>query len=399
MKSAGNTEIVFLAAKRTPFGTFGGSLKDQSATDLAVHAAKAALEQAGVAPEDVGHVIVGNVCQTSADALYLARHVGLRADLPQHVPAVTVNRLCGSGFEAVIQGAHHLLLGESEVVLVGGTESMSQAPHVIRGARWGLGLGKGQLEDSLWSSLTDTYTGMPMGLTAEKLAETHSISQDDVDEYSVLSQKRWAAADEGGHFAAELAPMDLPGRKKGETVRFEKDEHPRPQTTKEGLAKLPRAFKKDGVIHPGAASGICDGAAMLVMATRAYADRKGLKPIGRLINWGVSGCDPTVMGIGPVPAIRQALERTGTTIEDYGLFEVNEAFAPQYLAVEKDLGLPREKTNVNGGAIALGHPLGASGARITTHLLYELKRRGEKYGIGSACIGGGQGIAVVVEAL
>lgn len=399
MKSAGNTEIVFLAAKRTPFGTFGGSLKDWSATDLAVHAAKAALEQSGVAPEDVGHVIVGNVCQTSADALYLSRHVGLRADLPQHVPAVTVNRLCGSGFEAVIQGAHHLLLGESEVVLVGGTESMSQAPHVIRGARWGIGLGKGQLEDSLWSSLTDTYTGMPMGLTAEKLAETHSISQDEVDDYSVLSQQRWAAAHEGGHFAGELAPMKLAGRKKGETVRFDKDEHPRPQTTKEGLSKLPKAFKKDGVIHPGAASGICDGAAMLVMATRAYADRKGLKPIGRLVNWGVSGCDPTVMGIGPVPAIRQALERTGTTVADYGLFEVNEAFAPQYLAVEKDLGLPREKTNVNGGAIALGHPLGASGARITTHLLYELKRRGEQYGIGSACIGGGQGIAVVVEAL
>lgn len=398
MKRAGDTEIVFLAAKRTPFGTFGGALKDQTATDLAVHAAKAALEQSGVAPEDVGHVIVGNVCQTSADAIYLARHVGLRIGLPQHVPAVTVNRLCGSGFEAVVQGAHHLLLGESEVVLVGGTESMSQAPHVIRGARWGLPLGQGHLEDSLWSSLTDSFTGMAMALTAEKLAEIHGITQDEVDEFSVLSQKRWAAAHEAGRFDAELAPMDLPA-KKGQTVRFDRDEHPRPQTTREALAKLPKVFKKDGVIHAGAASGICDGAAMLVMATRAYADRKGLRPIGRLINWGVSGCDPTIMGIGPVPAVQNALQRTGTTLADYDLFEVNEAFAPQYLAVEKVLGLPREKTNVNGGAIALGHPLGASGARITAHLLYELARRGGRYGIGSACIGGGQGIAVVVEAV
>lgn len=399
MKSAGNTEIVFLAAKRTPFGTFGGALKNETATDLAVHAAKAALEQSGVAPEDVGHVIVGNVIQTAADAIYLARHVGLRAGLPEKVPAVTVNRLCGSGFESVVQGAQQLLLGESEVVLVGGTESMSQAPHIIRGARWGIPLGKGGMEDSLWSALTDTYTGMPMGLTAEKLAEVHSISQDEVDDFSVLSQKRWAAAAEGGRFASEMAPMELKGRKKGETVTFAQDEHPRPQTTKESLQKLPKAFKKDGVIHPGAASGICDGAAMLVMATRAYADRKGLKPIARLVNWGVSGCDPTVMGIGPVPAIQNALERTGTRIADYDLFEVNEAFAPQYLAVEKVLGLPREKTNVDGGAIALGHPLGASGARITAHLIYELGRRGGKYGIGSACIGGGQGIAVVIEAV
>ena len=399
MKSAGNTEIVFLAAKRTAFGTFGGTLKDQTATDLAVHAAKAALEQSGVAPDDVGHVIVGNVLQTSADALYLARHVGLRAGLPQRVPAVTVNRLCGSGFEAIVQGAHHLLLGESEVVLVGGTESMSQAPHVIRGARWGIPLGQGALEDSLWAALTDSYTGMPMALTAEKLAVEYAISQDEVDEYSVLSQKRWAAAAEAGRFDAEVAPMEVKGRKKGETAVFDRDEHPRPQTTKEGLQKLPKVFKKDGVIHAGAASGICDGAAMLVMATRAYADRKGLRPLARLVNWGVAGCDPTVMGIGPVPAIQNALARTGTTIADFDLFEVNEAFAPQYLAVEKALGLPREKTNVDGGAIALGHPLGASGARITAHLIYELARRGGKYGIGSACIGGGQGLAVVVEAL
>lgn len=398
MKSAGDKEIVFLAAKRTPFGTFGGALKNQSATDLAVHASKAALAQSGVAPADVGHVVVGNVCQTSADAIYLARHVGLRSGLPQSVPAVTVNRLCGSGFEALVQGAMMLLTGQTEVVLAGGTESMSQAPHIIRGARWGLPLGRsGDLEDSLWSALTDSYTGMPMGMTAEKLAVEYSISQAEVDAYSVLSQQRWAAANEAGRFADELAPMELPARK-GQTVSFAVDEHPRPQSTIEGFAKLPKSFTKDGVIHPGAASGICDGAAMLVMATREYAERKGLKPIGRLINWGVSGCDPTVMGIGPVPAIQDALRKTGSQISDYSLFEVNEAFAPQYLAVEKALGLPREKTNVDGGAIALGHPLGASGARITAHLLYALARNGGGHAIGSACIGGGQGLAVVVGA-
>ncbi|WP_050725794.1 acetyl-CoA C-acetyltransferase [Vulgatibacter incomptus] len=396
MKSAGSTEIVFLAAKRTPFGTFGGTLKGLSATDLAVHAAKAALKQSGVPAEDVGHVVVGNVCQTSADAIYIARHVGLRAGLPETVPAVTVNRLCGSGFEALVQGAMMLLTGQHEVILAGGAESMSQAPHVIRGARWGIPLGKGELEDSLWSALTDSFTGMPMAMTAEKLAVEHSISQGDVDEYSVLSQKRWAAADEAGRFDAELAAMELPARK-GQTVTFAKDEHARPETTVEGLAKLPKVFKKDGVIHAGAASGICDGAAMLVMATREYAERKGLKILGRLVNWGVSGCDPTVMGIGPVPAIRDALRRTGTEISQYDLFEVNEAFAPQYLAVEKVLGLPREKTNVDGGAIALGHPLGASGARIIGHLLYALAARGGGKAIGSACIGGGQGLAVVVQ--
>jgi acetyl-CoA acyltransferase 2 len=397
MKSAGSTDIVFLAAKRTAFGTFGGALKDQSATDLAVHVAKAALAQSGVPSEDVGHVVIGNVCQTSADAIYLGRHVGLRAGLPQRVPALNVNRLCGSGFEALTQAATLILTGQADVVLAGGTENMSQAPHVIRGARWGLPLGKGNLEDSLWSALTDSYTNMPMAITAENLAVKYGISQDEVDDYSVLSQKRWAAAQEAGRFAAELAPLELPA-KKGTTVTFARDEHPRPDTTKEGLAKLPKVFKKDGVIHAGAASGICDGAAMLVLASRAYAEKKGLRPLGRLVNWGVSGCDPTIMGIGPVPAVQNALQRTGTKISDYALFEVNEAFAPQYLAVEKELGLPRDRTNVDGGAIALGHPLGASGARITTHLLYELARRGEKYGIGSACIGGGQGIAVVVEA-
>jgi acetyl-CoA C-acetyltransferase/acetyl-CoA acyltransferase 2 len=397
MKRAGTKDIVILAAKRTPFGTFGGALKDLTATDLAVHASKAALSQAGVPLDDVGHVIVGNVAQTSSDAAYLARHVGLRAGVPERVPAYVVNRLCGSGFEALVQAAMYLETGQAEVVLAGGTESMSQAPLVLRGTRWGYPLGKPPpVEDMLWSALTDSYAGIPMAMTAEKLAEQYSISQDEVDAFSVESQRRWAAADEGKRFEAELAPMELKG-KKGPVV-FARDEHPRPDTTVEGLKKLPKVFKKDGVIHAGAASGICDGAAMLVLATAEYAERRGKKPLARLVNWGHAGVDPTVMGIGPVPAVRNALARAGAQLSDVTLFEVNEAFAPQALAVMKELGLPRDHTNVDGGAIALGHPLAASGARIVTHLVYELRRRGARYGLGSACIGGGQGIAVILEA-
>jgi len=398
MKRAGGEDVVFLAAKRTPFGTFGGALKDLSATDLAVHAAQAAIAQAGAPADDYGHVVVGNVAQTSSDAIYLSRHVGLRSGLPQRVPALTVNRLCGSGFEALVQGAMLVETGQAELVLAGGTESMSQAPLVLRGTRFGHAFGKTPpLEDVLWSALTDSYAGLPMAMTAEKLAEQYRIGQAEVDEYSVSSQRRWSAAQEAGRFARELAPLEIRG-KKG-PVAFERDEHPRPDTTVESLARLPKVFKKDGVIHAGAASGIADGAAMLVLASRAYADRKGLRPIARLVNWGHAGVDPTVMGIGPVPAIQNALARSQAKLGDFDLFEVNEAFAPQYLAVEKELGLPRDRTNVDGGAIALGHPLAASGARITAHLVYELARRGARAGIGAACIGGGQGIAVVVEAV
>jgi len=398
MKAASRDDIVFLAGKRTPFGSFGGALKDLSATDLAVHACQAALAQARAAPADIGHVVIGNVLQTSPDAIYLARHAGLRAGVPQDVPALAVNRLCGSGFEAVVQGALYLATGQAAAVLVGGTESMSQAPFVLRGARFGVPLGKAPaLEDSLWSGLTDSYAKMPMALTAEKLAEQYRITQDQVDEFSVESQRRFAAAQEAGRLRDELAPVEIEG-KKGPTT-FDRDEHPRPDTTVEKLRKLPKVFKKDGVIHAGAASGVSDGAGALVLATRAFAERKGLKPIGRLLNWGFAGVDPTVMGIGPVPAFRNALARSESKLSDFDLFEVNEAFAPQYLAVEKELGLPRDRTNVDGGAIAVGHPLAASGARITMHLLYALKQRGGRYGLGGACIGGGQGIAVVVEAL
>ncbi len=390
-------EIVFLGAKRTAFGTFNGALAKLTATDLAVHASKAALEQSGVKAEDVDHVVFGNVMQTSKDAIYLARHVGLRSDLPDSTPAVTVNRLCGSGFEAITAGAREILAGDAEVVLVGGTESMSQAPHVVRGGRKGFAFGRApEMEDSLWSALTDSYTGLPMAITAENLAEKYDISREECDAYAMRSQKAWAAANEAGHFKAEITPIELKSRK-GVTV-FDTDEHPR-LSSMEGLAKLRPVFKKDGVVSAGNASGICDGAAALVIATREYADKHGLKPLARLVAWGAAGCDPKLMGIGPVPAAKKALEKAGLGIGDLDLIEVNEAFAPQYLACEKALELPRDKTNVNGGAISQGHPLGASGARITAHLIYELQRRGGKFGLGSACIGGGQGIAVIVEAL
>jgi acetyl-CoA acetyltransferase family protein len=388
--------LVILGAKRTAFGTMLGSLKSVTATDLAVVAARAALEQSGLSGESIGHVVVGNVMQTSSDAIYCARHVGLKVGLPIPVPALTVNRLCGSGFQALVTAAEQILLGETEAVLVAGTENMTQAPFLLRGAREGWAFGKAPpIEDSLWSALTDSYTGTPMAITAENLATQYSISRAQCDDYALASQQRWAAANEAGRFKEEIVPVEV-AAKKG-PVRFAVDEHPRPQSTLEGLAKLQPVFKKDGVVTAGNASGICDGAAALVVASEELAHKRGLKPIARVLGWGVAGVDPSIMGIGPAPAIRSALARTGLAVADVDLFEVNEAFAPQYLAVEKELGLDRAKTNVDGGAIALGHPLGASGARITVHLAYELARRGGRYAVGSACIGGGQGIAVVLE--
>ncbi len=390
--------IVIVAAKRTAFGTLNGQLKGVSANDLGAFVSKAALAQAGIDKAQVGQVIVGNVLQSSADAIYCARHVGLKAGLAIEVPALTVNRLCGSGFQAVINGAEQILLGETEAVLVAGTENMSQAPHVLRGAREGFAFGKAPaLEDSLWTALTDSYTNTPMAVTAENLATQYGISRADCDQYALQSQQRWAAANEKGAFKDEIAPYEIVTRKG--TITFAVDEHPRPQTTLEVLGKLAPVFKKDGVVTAGNASGICDGAAALVLVSEDFAKRNGLKPLARLVQWGVAGVDPNIMGIGPAPAIRIALARAKLAIGDIDVVEVNEAFAPQYLAVEKELGLDRNKTNVNGGAIALGHPLGASGARITAHLVYELARRNGRYAVGSACIGGGQGIAVVLERL
>ena len=400
MSSPRETGVVFLSGVRTGFGAFGGALKDLSATELGVFAGRAALDRAGVEPATVGHVVFGNVLQTSADAPYLARHVGLRAGLPIETPAVTVNRLCGSGFEAVIQGAHRILLGEAEVVLAGGTESMSQAPHVVRGARWGLRLGPAQpFEDTLWEALRDGYCGLAMAETAEKLAECYGLERAAVDAYAARSQASAKAAWAAGALVDEVVPVMLKDRKTRQEVAWTVDEHMRPETTPEGLAKLPPYFKKDGVVTAGNASGIADGAAALVVAGERFARERGLRPLGRLVGWGVAGVDPSIMGIGPAPASRRALAHAGLALADMDLVEINEAFAAQYLAVERELGLDRERTNVDGGAVALGHPLGASGARITAHLLHALRRRGGRFGLGAACIGGGQGVAVVVEAL
>ncbi len=390
-------DIVFVSGVRTPFGTFGGSLKDITATELGAIAAKAAIERAGLQPGQVDHVVFGNVIQSSRDAIYLARHVALGAGCSIETPAVTVNRLCGSGFEAIIQSARMLLMGEGKIILAGGTENMSQAPHIIRGARWGLRLNAGQLEDYLWESLTDEYCGLSMAQTAEKLAEKYNISRQAVDEYAYLSQMRAKAAWEEGRLAQEVTPVEIKGRK-GETRLFQRDEHLRPETTLEGLAKLKPYFKADGTITAGNASGIVDGAAAMVMTTAEHAQELGLKIMGRLVNWGVAAVDPSIMGIGPVPASRAALQRAGLKLDDMNLVEINEAFSPQYLAVEKELGLNRDITNVNGGAIAIGHPLGATGTRLTLTILHELARRKQRYGLASACIGGGQGAAVIVEA-
>jgi acetyl-CoA acetyltransferase family protein len=391
--------VWIVAGARTGFGAFGGTLKELSATDLAVFAATGAIQRASIEPVFIDQVIVGNALQTSADAIYLARHVALRAGCRVETPAVTVNRLCGSGFEAIIQAARLIATGESRVALAGGTESMSQAPHAVRGARWGLRLGPATpLEDTLWEALRDSGCNLSMAETAEKLAAERQLGRAEVDAVALASQQRAAAAWERGAFQDEVTPIPITNRKSRQTEPWARDEHMRPDSTAEGLARLAPYFKKDGVVTAGNASGIADGAAMLVLADDDMVERWGLKPLGRLLGWGVTGVDPTIMGIGPVPAARLALERARKTLEEMQLVEINEAFAAQYLAVERELGLDREITNVDGGAIAIGHPLAASGARLTLHLLHALRQRGQRLGLAAACIGGGQGQAVVVEA-
>ena len=393
------TDVVFLSGVRTGFGSFGGALKGLSATDLGAIASSGAIERSGIAAGDIDHVVMGNAQQTSADAIYLARHVGLRSGCSVETPALTVNRLCGSGFEAVVQAAHQIRLGESRAVLAGGTESMSQAPHVVRGARWGLKFGQApQLEDSLWEALRDSWCDTAMAETAENLAVTYGIDRAAVDAYALSSQHRARDAWSAGIFADELVPVMLKDPKTRQPAPWARDEHMRPDSTIEGLAKLAPVFRQDGVVTAGNASGLADGAAAMVVAEAGWASERGLKPLGRLVAYAVAGVDPALMGIGPAPAAREALRRAGLSLGDMDLVEVNEAFAPQYLAVEKELGLDRARTNVHGGAIALGHPLGASGARILVHLLHALRQRGGGRALGSACIGGGQGIAVIVEA-
>jgi len=391
------TDVVIVAAARTPMARYTGVFSEVSAIDLGAHAAKAAVERSGADPGEVDHVVFGNVLQSSSDAIYGARHVGLKAGLKVETPAVTINRLCGSGIEAIAQGAQRLLLGEANLVVAGGMENMTQAPFVIRGARTGLKLGGGVLEDFLFVGLTDSYCGLPMAVTAEKLAAQTGITRMDADAYALRSQQAADAAAKAGVFKEEIVPVDVKQGKK--SILVTEDDHRRPETTMETLAKLPPSFQKDGIVTAGNASGIVDGAAAVVVTREKTAKERGLKPLGRIISWAAVGVDPSIMGIGPVPSTRKALQLAGLKLEQIDRIEVNEAFAAQYLAVEKELGLQRDKTNVNGGAIALGHPLAASGTRLVLTLLNELRRKGLKYGLATACIGGGQGIAMIVEAL
>ncbi|CAK5076745.1 unnamed protein product [Meloidogyne enterolobii] len=381
-KSAG---IFIVSAKRCAFGAFGKTLKDYTATDLAEIVSKAALKASSISPENIDHVIFGNVIQSSKDAAYLARHVGLRVEIPVHVPAVTVNRLCGSGFEAIVQAAQQIISGDSKVVLAGGTESMSQAPFAVRNIRFGSQLGVNyEFEDVLWQGLVDQQIKMPMGITAENLGEKYKITRQEADEYAAKSQQRWRLANNAGYFKSEIEPIKIKGKKGTETL-FEVDEHPR-EVSAEQLAKLPPVFK-----------GVCDGASAVIVADEESVEKHHLTPLVRILGWQSVGCDPTIMGIGPVEAIRILCKKSGVELNKIDLIEVNEAFAPQVLSVQRELGIDLDRLNVNGGAIALGHPLAASGARITAHLAYELKRRNVRYGIGSACIGGGQGIALLFE--
>jgi acetyl-CoA acetyltransferase family protein len=391
------TDVFILGGARTPMTDYTGALKDISALELGAIASRAAFVKTGVKPEWVDHAVFGNVLQTSSDAIYGARHVALKAGVPIDVPALTVNRLCGSGIQAAVSGAQMLQLGEADIVLTGGMESMSQAPHIIRGLRSGLRLNQGKLEDYLYEALLDPYCGLFMAQTAEKCAAKYDISREAQDAYALRSQQAATKAWADGKFKEEVTPVEIKSRK-GVTV-VDTDDHMRADTTLEGLAKLPAAFSKDGTVTAGNASGIVDGGAAVILASAKAVKEKSLKPLGRLVAWAAVGVDPSLMGMGPAPATRKALDRAGLKLADIDLIEVNEAFSGQYLAVEKELGLSRSKTNVNGGAIALGHPLGMTGARLLLTLVLELGRRGKKYGLATACIGGGQGIAAIVERL
>ncbi len=390
-------DLVLLDGTRTAMADLNGPFSTVTAIDLAVHAAKAVFERTGVEPSEIDHTVVGNAMQTSADAIYGARHVALKAGVPIETPALTVNRLCGSGIQSIISASLMMLAGEAETCLVGGMENMTQAPHVIRGARRGFRFGHGKFEDLLMESLIDPYCGCYMAQTSNNLARDYAISREEQDRFALQSQQRAAAAWESGRLAEEVVAVEVGKGKRAKTI--DRDEHFRADTTLEGLAKLRPAFDDNGFVTAGNASGIVDGAAMMVLETADRAKARGIEPLGRLRSWATVGVDPTRMGIGPAPAIRQALSKAGMELSDLDLIEINEAFAGQILACIKELELDTDKLNVNGGAIALGHPLGATGTRITLTLLKELKRRGGGVGVASACIGGGQGIALIVESI
>ncbi len=391
-------EVVVLGAVRTPIGAFGGVFKDVSAVELGVVAVKEALKRAGVRGDQVDETILGCVLQAGL-GMNPARQVSLKSGLPETVPAMTVNKVCGSGLKAVMLAAQSILSGDARVVVAGGIESMTGAPFLSPGARWGERLGHGKLIDHmLHEGLTDAFNDIAMGITAENLAERYGLSREDQDLLALESQQRAAAAIRHGRFKDEIVPVPVP-QKKGDPLPMDTDEYPRPDTTLDTLARLKPAFKKNGTVTAGNASGINDGAAALVVAGSERAQALGRPALARLVSWATAGVDPKVMGLGPVPAVRKAVEKAGIKLSDVELFELNEAFAAQSLAVLRELKLDQSRVNVNGGAIALGHPIGASGARVLVTLLYAMKARNLKIGVAGLCIGGGQGVAMVVERL
>ncbi|MGZ3653304.1 MAG: acetyl-CoA C-acetyltransferase [Bdellovibrionota bacterium] len=389
--------LVFLSGKRTPFGSYGGSLRDVNPSEIALTASTAAVNQANISPTEIDHVIFGNVLHSAADSIYSPRHIGLRCGIPESVPALGINRLCGSGFQVIVEAYQQMTAGDTKVALVGGVENMSMTPYVLRKVRWGLKMGDAKTDDMMTDSLFDTYAKAPMAITAENLLEKYGLSREQADSFALRSQTRFDQAKHAGYFADEISAITFQDAK-GKPQTLDKDEHPKPETTLAVLSGLRASFKKDGTVTAGNASGIVDGAAALVVSSEAEANRRKLTPLGRMVAYGISGCDPKIMGIGPVPASRLALKRAGMSLGQMDLVEINEAFAAQTLAVQKELEIPDEILNVNGGAIAIGHPLAASGARIVQTMLYQLQRQKKRYGLCSACIGGGQGIAVIVEA-
>jgi acetyl-CoA C-acetyltransferase len=392
------TDAVILSACRTPIGAFGGALKDLSASDLGAVVIREAIARAHVNPPDISDVLMGCVLQAGA-GMNVARQAALKAGLPVEVPAETVNRVCGSGLQAVVHAAEAVAVGYADLYVAGGAESMSNAPYLLKGARWGYRMGNAEAIDSMLAEgLTCAINCCHMGMTAEEIASRYGISRQDQDAFALESQRRAADAVGGGTFDAEIVPVPVP-QKKGEPFLFARDEYPRADTTTAKLSALKPAFKKDGSVTAGNASGINDGAAALVVTSATHAKHAGASPLARILSYATAGVDPKIMGMGPVPAVRRALDRAGLKIGDIDLIELNEAFAVQSLAVSRELGLDAAKVNVHGGAIALGHPIGASGARVLTTLLYALRARKLRYGLASLCIGGGMGIAMIVETL
>jgi len=393
-------DIVILEGARTPLSHYGGSLKDVHPTDTSVHVAKEAMRRSGVEPDWIDHVVWGNASQSSGDAQYLSRHIGLKSGCPIPVPALNLGRICGSGLEAIVTAARMLIVDdEYQFILAGGVEAMDQMPFVIRGARDGLRYGEGTIEHWLDLNFIDTYNGLRMALTAENLVEMYKIPREEQDEFAYRSHMLAKEARDRGRLAQEIIPIEVPVGRRGETKLFEHDERIRDDTTVEALSKLKAVFKKDGTVTAGTACPITDGAGAVVVTTMEKAKERGLKPLGRLVSYGAMGCDPDIMGIGPVPATKQALQRAGLKLGDIDIIELNEAFAAQYLACERELKNDRNKTNVNGGAIALGHPTACTGVRISLSAMYELRERNKRYGLATMCIGGGQGMAGIFENL